>query len=607
MNEIPAGEVRARLERILESDGFRDAGRLGPFLKYVVEAALVGRPVKEAVLGSEVFGRAANYDSKTDPIVRVEARRLRARLEDFYQKHPQEDVRIELPKGGYLPTFTRVADGARQDVPPVATRRFAGPALVLAVIVFCGAGISWLFWARGRAMNSPVPAIALLPFQNATGDPANDYFSDGLTGELIDALAKVEQLRVVSFNSAARFRGKAGNLEELRNQLHAGSVLDGSVKAYGDRLSVTARLVDTNSGQTIWSDTYERPAKDVFQVQEAIAKSIVYSLKVQLRVDPERILVPPRTESQTAYDDYLRARYVLHPFSKEGLLKSNEYAQKSVTEDAKYGPSYAVLAENYTLLGYYQAIPLKEAAAKVEDLARKAIELDPSSGEAHAALGIALGLADWDWKGAQLELNRAVQWAPGSPDAHSAMALAYLAPAGQLEAAEYEAHKAVDLDPFSFVANDVAGYILLARGKPQEAIERYSAALGIYSGIAAVHSAYAMALAAAGRKDEARAEFIKACDLSGGAAACSPGPVGYAVLGEADQSRALLEKESPSPVEEARARAVLGDRELAFKALEKAIDQRDPQAVFLQVDSRFSSLRADPGFGALLKRLNLTQ
>lgn len=606
MNEISAGEIRAQLERILESDGFRDAGRLGPFLKYVVEAALDGRPVKEVVLGSEVFGRAADYDSKTDPIVRVEARRLRSRLEDFYGKHPREDIRIELPKGGYLPSFTRLEDAGGGSGASVATRRVGGPLLVILVIVLCAAGIGWLFWARGRAMNSPVPAIAVLPFRNVSADPANDYFSDGLTGELIDSLTKVEQLRVTSFNSVARFRGKAGNLEELRNQLHAGSVLDGSVQEVGDRLHITAQLIDTNSGQTIWSDTYERPAKDIFQVQEAIAKSIVYSLKVQLRVDPERILVPPRTDSQAAYDDYLRARYYRNPFSREGMLKSNDYAQKSVAEDAKYGPAYAVLAQDYALLGYYQVIPLKDAAAKAEDLARKAIALDPSSGEAHAALGIALGLADWDWKGAQLELNRAVQWSPGSSFAHSAMAIGYLAPSGQLEGAEYEARKAVELDPFSFVANDVAGNILMAAGKPQEAIERYGAALGIYSSLSEVHRDYGLALAAAGRKDEARTEFVKACEISG-AKGCGPGPVEYAILGEADKSRALLDKEPPRAIDEARARAVLGDRDLAFAALEKAVDQRDPQVVFLQSDSRFSSLRGDPRYGALLKRLNLNQ
>ena len=268
MNERDSGRGGPRPARADQtSDGFRDAGRLGPFLKYVVEATLSSRPVKEALVGADVFGRAADYDPKTDPIVRVEARRLRSRLEDFYQKNPLEPVRIDLPKGGYVPSFSRIAKEAAA-VAPAVTRRLAGPSIVIGLLLLICAGIGWLFWARSRAMNSPVPAVAVLPFRNVSADPANDYFSDGLTIELIDALTKVEQLRVVSWNSASRFRGKAGSLQELRDQLQAGSVVDGTVRKYGDRLRITAQLIDTNSGQTIWSDTYERQAKDIFQVQE---------------------------------------------------------------------------------------------------------------------------------------------------------------------------------------------------------------------------------------------------------------------------------------------------------------------------------------------------
>jgi TolB-like protein len=486
----------------------------------------------------------------------------------------------------------------------IATRRLAGPTIVVALLAVSTAVIGWLFWARSSAMNSPIPAVAVLPFRNVSDDPASDYFTDGLTIELIDALTKVEQLKVVSWNSAVRFRGKAGSLPELRDQLHAGSVLDGTVRRYGDRLLVTAQLNDTHGGETIWSGKYERQAKDIFQIQEEIAKSVVYSLKVPLRVDPQRILVPPRTESQEAYNDYLHSRYYRSQFSRDGLFKSNEYAEKAIAEDPKYPTSYGLLANNYALLGYFGVIPLAEAAGKARDLARKAIAIDSSSSEAHSALGAALGLGDWDWKAAQLELDRAMQWSPGSSGAHAFMAIAYLAPMGQFEAAEYEAGRSVELDPLSFLANDTAGYVFLARGKYQESIDRYSAALEIYDGFPETHWNHGVALAAAGRKEEARAEFIRSCEVLGGKS-CGPGAAGYAILGEVDKSRALLERGGLKPIEQARAHAVLGDRDPAFDALSKAVDGRDPQVVFIQSDTTFTSLRNDPRYDVLLKRLNL--
>ena len=450
--------------------------------------------------------------------------------------------------------------------------RTGGRAIVVALMAFIVVGIGWLFWARGRTMSRPIPAVAVLPFRNTS--PGFEYFTDGLTIELTDALSRVEKLRVTSWNSAARFRGMVGNLQQLRDQLQAGSVVDGTFRRQGDRLLIMVKLIDANGGETIWSGTYDRQEREIFQIQEEIAKSIVYALKVPLRMDPQRILVPPRTQSMDAANDYLRARVYKGQFSREGLAKSSEFAEKAIAEDPKYSPPYALLAANYGLVG-----PLTgERLAKAKSLARKTIEMDPSSGEAHAALGMSLGIGDWDWKGARLELERAVQWSPGSPDAHAAMALGYLMPAGDLDSAEYEARKAVELDPLSFFANCTLGKVLLARNSYQESIERFRMALTISGEFGYVHRDYATALAAAGQKDLAVAELAKGA-----------GGVGS----------------SMNWMEVARSKAVAGDFDAAFAALERAVEQRDPEAVFLKSDIQLANLRKDPRYGALLRRLKL--
>lgn len=419
-------------------------------------------------------------------------------------------------------------------------------------------------------MSQPVPGVALLPFK--TEAPEFGYFGDGLTIELTNALSKVEKLRVVSWNAALRFRGKADNLKELRSELQAGAVVDGAVRKKGDRLQITAKLIDTNSGETIWSDTYDRPEREIFKIQEEIAKSIVYSLKVPLRIDPQRILVPVRTQSMEAYHNYLRARASLGTFSREALAKSSGYAEQAIAEDPKYAPADALLAANYGLFGRLTS----ESLAKAKELARRTNEMDSSSGEAHAALGMALGLGDWDWKAARVELERAVQWSPGSPDVHAAMALGYLLPTGDLDGAEYEAGKAVELDPLSFFANRVAGEVLLARGKYRDSIVRFRTAVAISGEFPEVHQSYSMALSAAGQKDLAAEELSK-----GG------GPV-------------------DSALNQGRAKAVSGDLDAAFAALDKAVVQRDADVVFVKSDIRLTNLRKDPRFGALLKRLKLS-
>jgi serine/threonine-protein kinase len=399
----------------------------------------------------------------------------------------------------------------------------------MGVLAFIAGGLGWLFWQRGKAMDSPTPAVVVLPFRDESGDAA--YLADGLPIELTASLSKVEKLRVVSWNSAVEYRGKT-DLRQLKDRLQAGAVLEGSVGKKADRLRIAVKLLDASTGESIWSDNFDKPETQVFQIEEEIAKAIVYSLKVQLRVDPQRILVPPRTQSMAAFRHYLEAR-------SAGLGRAREWALQAIQEDPKYAPAYGLLAMNYV----FSSLRLPGAWREARETARKAIALDGSTAEAHTALGLALGLGDWDFKAAQVELERSLQWSPGSSDAHAAMAIGYLAPMARLEEAEYEARKALELDPKSFWANWVTGYVLLARGKNAEAAERYRAALAIDDSVPAV-------------KDE----------------------LSLAVNGAAG-------------------------RQFSFESVEVG----NPRAVFVQVDPRYATVRADSRYPEILKKLKLRE
>lgn len=608
VNGLDAAAIRGQLQRILASGGFREAGRIGPMLQYLVDKTLAGDTdaIKESVLGVEVFQRPADYDPRTDPIVRVDARRLRARLEEYYKLNPADPILIGLPKGGYVPIFEPVQKVVAPVTPVEPPMRFHmnGPSLVFIMITVMSFGIGLFLYLGSTAKRQTKPAIAVLPFRNLSADADNQYFSDGLTIELIEALTRIETLTVVSWNSASRFRGKAESLNELRSKLNAAAILDGSVRRQGDRLRVTAQLVDTAKGNTLWSQTWEREGKDVFRIQEEIAKSIVYGLRVQMSADPDQVLIPPHARNMDAYADYLRARFHRNQFSRESLNLSSEYARKAIEKDPAYAPPYALLAGNIAIAGYYNQLPANEAAAQAKKLAAKAIELDPKSAEGNAAMGFAISLGEWKFAEARAHFVKAIELNPGSPDARTAYAMGYLAPLGKLDEAEVEVKRALQLDPLSFLSNFLAGYVLQQTpGKESEAIFYYDKALEIDPGFDDLVWDRGMALAFAGRKDEAFAAFRKRSEMHK-LKNWTPGCVEWALLGEKQKSGAVINIELKA-MEQARAYALNGDVDKAILELEKAYTQGERQLMFIKVDRRLANLRSDARFKALLSKIGL--
>jgi TolB-like protein len=610
VNHLEPSAIRGQLERILASSGFREAGRIGPLLSFLVEKTLAGETdsIKESVLGPEVFQRTAGYDPRTDPIVRVEARRLRARLEEFYKTNPTEPVLISLPKGGYVPVFEPARASQTAVEEPPARFHMSGPALVFIMVTIVSLGVGVFMYLGSRARRSDKPAIAVLPFRNLSADQENQYFTDGLTIELIEALTRIESLRVVSWNTASKFRGKADSLKELRSELNAAAVLDGAVRRQGDTIRVTAQLVDTAKGNTLWSQTWDREIRDVFKIQEELAKSIVFGLRVQMSADPDQILIPPRAASVDAYNDYLRARYHRNHFSREGMTRSSEYAQLAIEKDPAYAPPYALLASNIVILGYYRIIPPVQAAARGKELAQKAIQLDPRSAEGHAALGMALSVGEWKFQQARAHLLKAIELNPGASDAHSAYVLGYLLPMAQLAEAEIVAKRAVQLDPLSFWCNLLVAYtILQTPGRENESIPYYDKALEIYPNFDDLVWDRGMALAFAGRKDEALAAFRKRGEMHK-IEDWSPGPVEWALLGNKTKTlEQVAAQKRLGSLECARALALVGEVEKAIDQLEEAFSKSDRQVMFVKVDRRLAKLRGHPRYEALVRKIGLTE
>lgn len=598
---IPPDQIRAELDKILASPGFAGAGRLGPFLRYVVDQTLAGEVagLKEAVLGVEVFQRQADYDPRIDPIVRVEARRLRSRLAEYYDGPGRGDaVRIDLPKGAYAPVFsTTVA------TPIPRNWRWLWVAAAIGLVLAVAISI-WFLGPRRHPVVAP--SIAVLPFVNLSPDPSNEYFSDGLTEELIDSLTKIEGLRVVARSSSFQFKGKPVDVREAGQKLGVGAVVEGSVRKSGDRLRVTAQLISAADGYHLWSQTYERELKDVFAIQAEISRAIVNSLKLKLKTDKGQRY----TEHVEAYNLYLKGRYNLNQYSPGGVSKSIEYFEQALKVDPDYAPAYSTLATVYMLLGYYREIPEQQPWVKSRQAAEKAIQLDPSLAEAHAARGFALAWQDWKWAEAEEELKLALELDPGSADAHGAYAMAYLMPQGRIEQALAELKQALDIDPNSVLTNLGYSYALLIAGQCDRAIAQYRRTLELVPLRPDTWWDLGMAYACKGDSAGAMESFRKAGVLRG-VAEPRAGPIELGLAGHSDAGRKLAAERGDAYFNRARSifavysLSVIGERDWAFRYLDKAMKERDPELVWLKIDPRLKNLRDDPRVVPYLKQLGL--
>src|ERR1017187_3838334 len=472
--------VRAQLDKILASRAFAGAERPGRFLRFIVEQALVGINSKETLLGVEVFGRNPAYDPRLDGVVRVEAVKLQSRLKDYYETEGAAyPVRIDLPKGGYLPCFEALPGRPVETLAPPPRRvwwmdwRVIAPLLALVVLI---AGYLLARRSHPRPAAPDSSSIAVLPFVNLSSDKENEYFSDGLADDLINALTKVRGLRVVARGSAFQFKGKNPDIRAVGRQLNVATVLEGSVQRSGDRLRITAQLSSVADGYHVWSERYDRRLADVFAVQDEISRAIVSALEVRVAGDPGR-LVQSSTQDLEAYNLYLQGRFHLNKWRPEGARKGIEYFAQAIGKDPGYAPAYTGMADCYTWLGVFGWSAAQQAMPQARQAANRALQLDETLVAAHDSLGYVKALYDWDWPGAERELKRALELSPGDADAHFAYSVAYLSPLGRLDEALAEIQRALALDPLSPYKITGAGMIYSDRREYDRAVEQYRKAI----------------------------------------------------------------------------------------------------------------------------------
>ncbi len=572
----------AQRDRILESRAFRQADRLKRFLGFIVTETIAGRSerLKEFVIGVEVFGKDQSFDPRNDPIVRVQARRLRALLARYYREEGQDDdLLIEMPKGGYAPIFKPARNSP--------TKRSLTPIIV--------------------SRNT----VLVAPFSDNSPEGNQKYFCDGMSQEIIHALAKVEAVRVAAWNFGDQ--GTDSDPREIANRLNAAMIINGSIRKAGQQVRVTANLVDTVSGCYLWSMSLDGKVENVFGIQEEVARAIADKLQKELAGGAHGKGLRHSTENLAAFNLYVQGRYHLNQRTEEGLRKAVEFFEKAIIEDSQSAKAYSGLADAYGLLGHYGVLSPAEVWTKAASNAAAAVLQDDHSAEAHASLAHVKSTQDWDWLGAQQEFQRAIQLDPRYSTAHHWYAMSCLAPLARLEEAREEMLLAQALDPISsIIARDLAVIFYYERDL-DAALEQCDHAVEL-------NPHFALAYWILGSVQEQRADFDESAAAFQRAIQLAPqSPRMHAALGRTlalsgkrqdalrilKELRGLAGKRYVSPFELASLHFAIDQRDEGFEWLTKAFQDRCFELISLKVDPRLDSIKLDQRFIGLFSQLSL--
>ena len=515
-----------------------------------------------------------------------------------------------------------VAAARLKPEPGLDRRHHLGPPLLPKITWIALAAVSLLaalgywVWHRPQIRDRPSSeeiVLAVLPFDNLSRDPDQEFFSDGLTEEMIAQLGKLnpKRLSVIARGSVARYKGSSLPVNQIGRELHADYLLQGSVRRESGRVRITVQLIQVRDQTDLWTESYDRELKDILALQDSVAKTIAYQIRITLPTGWQNQMARPRTVDPEAYEAYLKGRYYWNKRTGEGLQKASVYFQQAMDRDPLYVPAYSGLADCNSGLTWHGFTSPARTLPRAEAAARKAIEMDPYSAEAHASLGLVFNHR-WDWTGAESEFKRALQLDPSYPNAHHWYG-DYLSIRGRHYEALSEAKEASKLDPLNqMISTWVALRYYLAR-KYDDAIEQSRSTIELDPNFAAAHLLLGEAYAQTGRHKEALGELQIAASLSGGSPLyLAEVGVAHALAGrktEALQNIAQLLQISRnryvSPYGVARVYAALNDKEQTFKWLQSAYDDRAVWMSYLAVDPVFDRFRSDQRFQDLLRRVGL--
>jgi len=466
-----------------------------------------------------------------------------------------------------------------------------------------------------------VPSIAVLPFLNLSSDKENEYFSDGLAEEIINALTRVPNLRVAARTSAFAFRGATQDVKQIGETLNVLSVLEGSVRKSGNRVRISVQLIGVAEGNNLWSERFDREMTDVFEIQDEISQNIVGKLKVKLtsqsgsgeRLGAPGLVVKRFTENFEAYNLYLKGRYELYKMTREGLDTSKQLFEQAIRLDPNYALAYDGLAYCWYTESFLGFVAPREAMPKARNAVRRAIELDDTVAEAHATLGVILAVYDWDWSGAERELLRSIELNGASPVSRDLYAFYYLRPVGRVDDAIVELQNALSLDPLSILFRVHLGFLYYLQ-------HQYEYAIAQFRKVLEMSPQYYLAHAMMGPVYSQMKDFPKAFDCFAKARVAdadskfvdSLEAMTLAKAGRREEAIEMLESicvravnDYISPVSIAYICTALGHTDRAFENLDRAIYDRDPNVVGLKSNPIFEPLRGDPRYKALVSKMQL--
>jgi TolB-like protein/DNA-binding winged helix-turn-helix (wHTH) protein/Flp pilus assembly protein TadD len=545
-----------------------------------------------------------------------------ARLRDVLDDSAKNPRYIEtLPNIGYRFILDPVIISSSGDLPNTVVsppnhahskKRLAWSIAVLIAAFTAGGLYRWVHFRHSEEQRIRSNRIAVLPFKNLSGDPAEDYFSDGTTDEIITALGKNPSLQVLSRTSAVAVQSSGESLPQIANRLHVDHIVEGAVLRSGERVRVTVQLIDARDDHDLWAQDYDRDLHEVLRLQSDIAQDVAEHVDAKISLRPGEAPVSARTLDPEAYRLVLKGRQECYQEAAKSLQACVETLRQAVAKDPTYATAHAdlSLALDWLVSSGSLAPGVGMAQAKTEAL--RAIELDPDLASGHFALGTVLADYEWDWVNSERELRRAIALHPSSGMAHHSLAF-YLVARGRFQEAAQEFSKCIELDPLLGPHHAHLGMVLAVVGKLQDAEAHFREALLLSPNSAAVHGAIGYSYLEQKRYNESILELQRARDVSGGDFDGHLGFVYYTVGRKQDGLKVLrnLQNGGSSRYVDFYQLAVvyagMGDRERALRCLEKAYQNRSESMTSIGNDAAFFGMRLDPRYQALVARIGLVQ
>ena len=457
-----------------------------------------------------------------------------------------------------------------------------------------------------------IRSIAVLPFVNISADLDNEYFCDGLAEEILNALTKMEGLKVAARTSAFSFKGKNIDVGEIGNALHVNTVLEGSVRKAGNRIRITVQLVNAADGYHLWSERYDREMRDIFAIQDEITISVVNALKLKIFGIRKTALLKRYTEQPEAYHLYLQGRFFWNKRTPDGIEKAVDFFEQAIKIDPNYALAYSGLADCFNSFGFsfdFGTLAAREVIPKAKAAALKALEIDDTLAEAHTSLAYTQQLFDWDWAAAETGFKRALELNPNYANANHWYSHLLIA-TGRIDESLAQSLRAIELDPLSLVMHTHLGWHYLYAREYNKAIDQLRATLAMDPAYAMAQWYLALAFEQKQQFEEAANEFDRAKQLLEGNAIVEADIAHfYAASGETNKAKEILSnlivrsaESYVSPFAVALIHVGLSDKEKAFEWLERALEDRSDMMVYVKVEPRLDPLRDDLRFGELVKK-----